>query len=53
MAKLKGSAVEKIMKAAGGVFGDKEFIGTDYITTLYASRNAVSYCNKNTSGTIR
>ena len=33
MAKLKGSAVEKILKRAGGVFGDKGFIGTDYITT--------------------
>ena len=27
MAKLKGSAVEKILKKAGGVFGDKGFIG--------------------------
>jgi hypothetical protein len=33
MKKLKGSAVEKILKKAGGVFGDKGFIGTDYITT--------------------
>ena len=33
MAKLKGSAVEKILKKAGGVLGDKGFIGTDYITT--------------------
>jgi hypothetical protein len=33
MAKLKGSAVEKILEKAGGVFGDKGFIGTDYITT--------------------
>lgn len=33
MAKLKGSDVEEILKAAGGVFGDKGFIGTDYITT--------------------
>jgi DDE superfamily endonuclease/Helix-turn-helix of DDE superfamily endonuclease len=33
MAKLKGSAVEMILKKAGGVFGDKGFIGTDYITT--------------------
>ena len=33
MAKLKGSECETIMKAAGGVFGDKGFIGTDYITT--------------------
>jgi hypothetical protein len=33
MAKLKGSDVEKILKQAGGVFGDKGFIGTDYITT--------------------
>lgn len=33
MAKLKGSEVEKILKKAGGVFGDKGFIGTDYITT--------------------
>jgi len=34
MAKLVGSDCEKILKAAGGVFGDKGFIGTDYITTL-------------------
>ena len=33
MAKLKGSDVEKILKKAGGVFGDKGFIGTDYSTT--------------------
>jgi hypothetical protein len=33
MKKLKGSDVEKILKEAGGVFGDKGFIGTDYITT--------------------
>src|SRR2546427_2382322 len=33
MAKLEGSVVEKILKAAGGVFGEKGFIGTDYITT--------------------
>ena len=33
MAKLKGSDCETILKATGGVFGDKGFIGTDYITT--------------------
>ena len=33
MAKLKGSDVEKILGKAGGVFGDKGFIGTGYITT--------------------
>lgn len=33
MAKLAGSDVEKILKKAGGVFGDKGFIGTGYITT--------------------
>ena len=33
MAKLKGSDAEAILKKAGGVFGDKGFIGTDYITT--------------------
>jgi hypothetical protein len=33
MAKLKESAVETILKKAGGVFGDKGFIGTHYITT--------------------
>src|SRR5260370_521590 len=33
MAKLKGSDCEIILKAADGVFGDKGFIGTDYITT--------------------
>jgi hypothetical protein len=33
MAKLNGSIAERILKKAGGVFGDKGFIGTDYITT--------------------
>lgn len=33
MAKLQRSDVEVILKQAGGVFGDKGFIGTDYITT--------------------
>jgi hypothetical protein len=33
MAKLTESEVENILKKAGGVFGDKGFIGTDYITT--------------------
>lgn len=33
MDKLKGSECETILKAAGGIFGDKGFIGTDYITT--------------------
>jgi len=33
MAKLRESECERILKAAGGVFGDKGFIGTDYITT--------------------
>ena len=33
MGKLADSASEKILRAAGGVFGDKGFIGTDYITT--------------------
>lgn len=33
MAKLKDTECETILKAAGGVFGDKGFIGTDYITT--------------------
>ncbi len=33
MAKLKESECETILKAAGGVFGDKGFIGTDYVTT--------------------
>jgi DDE superfamily endonuclease len=33
MSKLAGSEVEKILKKADGVFGDKGFIGTDYITT--------------------
>jgi len=33
MGKLKGSAAERILKKAAGVFGDKGFIGTDYITT--------------------
>ena len=33
MAKLTKSYVEKILKKAGGVFGDKGFIGTEYITT--------------------
>src|SRR5262249_8106304 len=33
MGKLADSESEKILKAAGGVFGDKGFIGTGYITT--------------------
>ena len=33
MAKLKGSECAMILKQAGGVIGDKGFIGTDYITT--------------------
>jgi len=33
MAKLKNPECEKILRAAGGVLGDKGFIGTDYITT--------------------
>jgi hypothetical protein len=33
MAKLNESGCEAILKAAGGVVGDKGFIGTDYITT--------------------
>jgi hypothetical protein len=33
MAKLDGSDVQRILKKAGGVFGDKGFIGTGYITT--------------------
>ena len=33
MRKLKESAVEDILKKAGGVLGDKGFIGTSYITT--------------------
>ena len=37
MAKLKGSEAEKILKEAGGDFGDKGFIGTDYITTPIVS----------------
>jgi hypothetical protein len=33
MAKLAGSEIGEILKKAGGSFGDKGFIGTDYITT--------------------
>jgi DDE superfamily endonuclease/Helix-turn-helix of DDE superfamily endonuclease len=33
MRKLQGTESETILRAAGGVFGDKGFIGTDYITT--------------------
>jgi len=33
MKKLSGSDVEKILKQANSVIGDKGFIGTDYITT--------------------
>jgi hypothetical protein len=33
MAKLTGSTVEAILMKAGGVLGDKGFIGTEYITT--------------------
>jgi hypothetical protein len=53
MAKLKGSDAEAILKEAGGVFGDKGFIGTDSSPPLSASRNAVSYCDGSTSGIIR
>ena len=35
MAKLKGSDAENILNKAGGVFGDKGFIGTDYITAPF------------------
>lgn len=34
MRKLSGTECETILKHAGGVIGDKGFIGTDYITTL-------------------
>jgi hypothetical protein len=33
MRKLQGSECEKLLHLAGGVIGDKGFIGTDYITT--------------------
>jgi len=33
MRKLKGKECETILKKAGGVIGDKGFIGTEYITT--------------------
>ena len=33
MKKLRGSASEMVLKAAGGVIGDKGFIGTGYIVT--------------------
>ncbi|MDQ2875718.1 MAG: transposase [Actinomycetota bacterium] len=33
MAKLKGRECEEILRHAGGVIGDKGFMGTDYITT--------------------
>jgi hypothetical protein len=52
MKKLKGSAVEKTLKKAGGVFGDKGFIELITSPLLSASRHAVSSCNGNTSGTI-
>ena len=48
MGKLKESDVEKILGKAGGVFGDKGFIGTDYITTPVRKPKSVSYCNGNT-----
>ena len=38
MAKLKGSECEMIIKLAGGVFGDKGFIGTGYVTTPVRKR---------------
>jgi hypothetical protein len=55
MAKLKGSAAEKILKKAGGVFEDKGFIGTDYITTPIRKPECreLTYCNGNTNGIIR
>ena len=42
MAKLKRSDAEKVLKEAGGVFGDKGFIGTDYITTPIVSKQLLS-----------
>ena len=44
---------QELTTKAGGVFGDKGFVATDTSPPLSASQNAVSYCNGNTSGTIR
>jgi len=38
MGKLADSESEMILRAAGGVFGDKGFIGTGYITTPVRKR---------------
>lgn len=38
MGKLYGSDAENILKKASGVFGDKGFIGTTYITTPIRKR---------------
>ena len=51
MAKLKDSVVETILKKAGGVFGDKGFIGTDYITTPSANHHTAGCWNGNANGT--
>jgi hypothetical protein len=53
MARLKGSDVEKILKEAGGAFGDKGFIGTDYITTPIRKPQCRKLLQWNTNGTIR
>jgi hypothetical protein len=53
MAKLKGSVVEKILKGAAGVFGDKGFIGTDYITTPIRKPTCRKLLNGNDNGTTR
>jgi hypothetical protein len=38
MTRPLGSECEIILKLAGGVFGDKGFIGTDYVTTPIRKR---------------
>jgi hypothetical protein len=38
MGKLYGSDAENILKKASGVFGDKGFIGTTYLTTPIRKR---------------
>jgi hypothetical protein len=52
MAKLKGSAVEEILRKAGGCSATRDSSGLTISPPLSASRNAASYFNGNTSGTI-
>jgi hypothetical protein len=53
MGKLNGSVAEKILKKASGVFGDKGFIGTNYITTPIRKPKSRRLLNGRKNGTGR